>query len=120
MGSNNNYNDVTQIIGFENKPSKIVGKITASGASAYEIWLSQPGNEGGSIQDFLNDLDKHYEHNQILSNEIWNIEHNLDKYPSVTVVDSAETVVYGEIQYINKNNLRIIFSAEFAGKAYLN
>jgi hypothetical protein len=37
MGSNNNYNDVTQIIGFENKPSKIVGKITASGASAYEI-----------------------------------------------------------------------------------
>jgi hypothetical protein len=38
----------------------------------------------------------------------------------VTVVDSAETVVYGEIQYINKNNLRIIFSAEFAGKAYLN
>lgn len=109
-----------KIIGIITPSTPIIGEITKSGASAYEIWLSQPGNEGGTIQDFLNALDKHYEHNQILSNEIWNINHNLDKYPSVTVVDSAETVVYGEIEYIDKNNLKIIFSAEFAGKAYLN
>lgn len=107
-----------KIIGVITPSVPIIGEIVSTGASAYEVWLAQ-GNTG-TIQDFLNDLDKHYEHNQILSNEVWEIEHNLDKFPSVTVVDSAETVVYGEIEYINKNNLRIIFSAEFAGKAYLN
>jgi hypothetical protein len=107
-----------KLTGYESYPGKIIGKITATGKSAYESWLDQ-GNTG-TVQDFLNDLDKHHEHNQILSSEIWNINHNLDKYPSVTVVDSAETVVYGSIEYIDKNNLKIIFSAEFAGKAYLN
>ncbi len=107
-----------KIVGTIIAPVPIIGKVTVSGKSTYEIWLDQ-GNTG-TIQDFLNSLDKHYEHNQILSNEIWNINHNLDKYPSVTVVDSAETVVYGSIEYIDKNNLKIIFSAEFAGKAYLN
>ena len=109
-----------KIIGVITPSVPIIGEITATGASAYEIWLSQPGNEGGSIQDFLNDIDKHYEHNQVLPNEIWEIQHNLDKFPSITVIDSADTVVYGEMQYIDKNNLRIIFSGEFAGKAYLN
>lgn len=109
-----------KIVGVITPSAQITAEITSSGASAYEIWLRQPGNEGGSIQDFLNDLDKHYEHNQVLPNEIWTIEHNLDKYPSITVIDSADTVVYGEMQYIDKNNLRIIFSGEFSGKAYLN
>lgn len=107
-----------KIIGIITPSVPIIGEITASGKSTYEIWLDQ-GNVG-TIQDFLNDLDKHYEHNQVLPNEIWTIEHNLDKYPSITVIDSADTVVYGEMQYIDKNNLRIIFSGEFSGKAYLN
>lgn len=25
----------------------------APGASAYDVWLAQPGNEGGSVDDFL-------------------------------------------------------------------
>lgn len=107
-----------KIVGIITPSVPIIGEITASGKSTYEIWLDQ-GNVG-TIQDFLNDLDKHYEHNQILPNEIWNIQHNLDKFPSITVIDSADTVVYGEMQYIDKNNLRVIFSGEFSGKAYLN
>jgi len=107
-----------KIIGVITPSVPIVGEITRSGASTYEIWLSQ-GNSG-TIQDFLNDLDKHHEHSQANASTEWTIQHNLDKYPSITVVDSAENVVYGAIQYIDKNNLKIIFSAGFAGKAYLN
>ena len=50
----------------------------------------------------------------------WVINHNLDKKPTVTIVDSAESVVACEVQYIDSNNLEIRFNAPFKGTAYLN
>lgn len=50
----------------------------------------------------------------------WNIQHNLNKYPSVTVVDSGNTVWYGEVKYIDLNNIQIKFNQSISGKAYLN
>jgi len=50
----------------------------------------------------------------------WNIQHNLGKFPSVSVVNNNEIVMYGNTTYINNNNLTINFSAGFSGKAYLN
>lgn len=64
--------------------------------------------------------DRHYVHKQLSASREWLITHNLSKFPSVTVVDSAQTVVIGEVTYIDSNNLKITFSAEFSGKAYLN
>lgn len=55
-----------------------------------------------------------------LSGTIWEIEHNLGKYPSVTVVDTANNVIYGEILYIDTNNVKVTFSADVTGRAYLN
>ena len=50
----------------------------------------------------------------------WNITHNLNKFPSITVIDTGNTVVTGEYTYIDTNNVTLTFSAGFAGKAYLN
>lgn len=50
----------------------------------------------------------------------WTITHNLNKFPSITVIDSANTVVYGSAEYINNNEVALHFSAPFAGVAYLN
>ena len=50
----------------------------------------------------------------------WNITHNLGKFPSVSIVDSGNTIVYGNIDYTSENALTITFSAAFGGKAYLN
>ena len=50
----------------------------------------------------------------------WTITHNLDKYPSVTVVDSAGTKVDCVITYINSNECELKFNAAFKGTAYLN
>ncbi len=61
-----------------------------------------------------------YEHSQVSPQLEWVIVHGLDRYPSVTVVDSGGAVVYGDVQYLSKDELRIFFSAEFSGKAYLN
>jgi len=50
----------------------------------------------------------------------WTITHNLNKFPSVSVVDSANEIVYGEVTYTNTNLLTVTFTAAFSGKAYLN
>ena len=57
---------------------------------------------------------------QAIAKDTWIIEHNLNKYPSVTVVDSANNVVIGSIEYIDENNIIINFNGAFKGKAYLN
>lgn len=63
---------------------------------------------------------KIYTHHQLASSDTWNINHNLGKYPSITIVDSAGTMVMGDILYIDENNLQVSFSSAFSGKAYLN
>ena len=50
----------------------------------------------------------------------WLINHNLEKFPSVSVVNENEILMYGDTTYIDDNNLKITFSAGFSGKAYLN
>ena len=50
----------------------------------------------------------------------WNVVHNLNKYPSVTVVDSAGTTVDCAVIYINSNECELRFNAAFKGSAYLN
>ena len=48
------------------------------------------------------------------------VTHNLGKFPSITVIDTGNTVVQGEYTYINNNSVALKFSAPFGGKAYLN
>ena len=50
----------------------------------------------------------------------WTITHNLGKFPSVTVVDSGNTVVVGNVAYTNSNVLVLTFGSAFNGCAYLN
>ncbi|HEL0778679.1 TPA: hypothetical protein TVJ88_001132 [Streptococcus equi subsp. zooepidemicus] len=50
----------------------------------------------------------------------WTITHNLIKYPSVTIVDSAGNEVFGSVEYISTAKIIVRFSAPFAGKAILN
>ena len=61
-----------------------------------------------------------YEHVQSAASTTWNVAHELDKKPSVSIVDSADNIIYGEITYTNLNNLVITLSAATSGKAYIN
>ncbi len=60
-----------------------------------------------------------YTHNQMVASDTWTINHNLGRKPNVSVVDSADTVIVGNITYIDDNTLTVTFSAAFSGKAYL-
>jgi hypothetical protein len=70
--------------------------------------------EGESVDD------KSYTHIQGVASSTWSIIHSLNKFPSVTVVNINNVVMYGDVKYINENELQIDFSAGFSGKAYIN
>lgn len=61
-----------------------------------------------------------YTHIQSIPNAIWLVNHTLSFYPNVTVVDSAGTVVEGQIEYLSATQIRLTFNAAFAGNAYLS
>lgn len=93
----------------------VTSGVTSLGGASGEISLN------GTLQMNSNVLQTAtYIHSQDASSDTWNVKHNLNKYPSVTVIDSGDNVVYGDVKYIDKNNLQINFSAAFGGKAYLN
>ena len=79
-----------------------------------------------NVEGFTHTLEKiksitnTYIYEQDVAANIWEINHNMGKFPSVTVVDSAGSVVIGAIEYIDINNLKITFNGAFGGKAYLN
>ena len=64
--------------------------------------------------------DKTFEFTQGVPATTWDIQHNLAKFPSVTVINNNNVVITGEVTYIDNNNVQLNFSAGFTGKAYLN
>lgn len=61
-----------------------------------------------------------YVHTQSLASASWTINHNLGRSVSVTVVDTANNEIEGDVQYINQNTVVVSFSAAFSGSAYCN
>lgn len=64
--------------------------------------------------------DKEFAFTQSVASATWEIQHDMDKYPAVTVVDTGSNVVIGEVVYNDQNKITITFSSAFSGKAYLN
>ena len=64
--------------------------------------------------------DANFVHDQGTTSAQWVIDHNLGKKCSVTVVDSAGTVIIGQVAYNTDNRCTITFEAAFSGKAFFN
>jgi hypothetical protein len=61
-----------------------------------------------------------YTHTQDIASDTWVINHNLEYYPNVEIVNSAGVAVIGDYQFINPNVVIATFADPFAGKAYLS
>lgn len=59
-------------------------------------------------------------HTQGSASATWTVTHNLNKFPSVTIVDSNEEQIFGVVDYQSANTIVLTFSAAISGKAYLN
>jgi len=97
----------------------------------YDIVLEYVSGNGGLedkeyylisllLYDIDSNTDKTFTFTQSVASSTWSVTHNLDKFPSVSVVDSGKTAVVGSVEYINENELTITFSAPFSGYAYMN
>ena len=102
---------------------------TAGSANLYTLNLTNIGGNGNITDKLLYDFAVFtlssqgaptFQFTQGAPATTWNIQHNLGKFPSITVIDSGNTVVTGEYTYTDNNNVVLSFSAAFAGKAYLN
>jgi hypothetical protein len=105
-----------QVIPEFGKSERTVGKIFNSINDRISVIETSEtaGSSSGSTSD------ANYIHNQTVAASIWTVNHNLGKYPSVSIVDSANSVVVGEVDYTDINSLTVLFSGAFSGKAYLN
>lgn len=61
-----------------------------------------------------------YRHVQSVPASSWTIAHNLGCWPSVTVIDSAGSVVIGKVSYISNNQVLLEFASPFSGEAFIN
>ena len=113
---NNNFK-FTPVVGSDKaigEAEKVEGRMYF--AKEGKIYFDKSDNE----RILLVKTDAEYIHEQSVSSSNWKIPHNLNKFPSVMIIDSAGSEVKGDIVYDDKNNLHIKFSAGFTGKAYLN
>lgn len=62
---------------------------------------------------------RRYVHAQTTPSATWLISHDLGGEPSVSVVDSAKTMVIGEVRYISTTQIEVQFTSPFSGFAYL-
>ena len=64
--------------------------------------------------------DKNFVFNQAVASATWTVQHNLNKFPSCTMALSTGQQGYGDVTFIDENNLTITFAGAESGKAYIN
>jgi len=64
--------------------------------------------------------DKSFTFTQAIPATIWTVNHNLGKFPSVTVTDNSGEEVEVQVTHVDNNNLNIDLNALYSGKAYIN
>ena len=79
-----------------------------SSTGAGTSWIDAPGAGTGVFPN--------------IAATVWTVTHNgtWGPYPAVTVVNNNDIEQIGEVEYLSNTQLKITFSASFAGTAYLN
>ena len=93
-----------QVMDSDSKPTKV----------------SELENDTGYITsaDVVND--KHYEYEWVTPVQTITVTHNLGKKASVSVVDTANSEIICDVEYIDNNSVKLKFSAATRGTAYFN
>jgi hypothetical protein len=95
-------------------------ELTADGVQGEKGDKGDKGDTGPAGPPGATTGDVHYDHVQGTAEEVWHITHNLGKFPSVTVLDSAKSEVEGQVDHIDTNSLTVTFTGAMSGNASLN
>jgi hypothetical protein len=110
-----NIPTLTQIAHWDDAYNNTILSASITGDVTKTLSLNQ--RDGGAVSVSYTDT---YVHTQGAPSASWAITHNMNKYPSVTVIDSGNNAVEGEVVYNSLNSLTVNFSGGFSGKAYIN
>lgn len=103
--------------------------VSPTNPNFYNLNLQFLGGHGSMELDELYNIvnfvkggggDKHFTFSQNVPSAVWNVTHNLDKNPSVSITDINGYEVFAEVDYINENELVIKFADALEGSAYMN
>jgi len=106
--------DPTSLSKITQAYDKMITGITVTGTPTDKtITLTTQDNQ--TISASFNDS---YIHTQTVAATQWIVNHNLNKYPKVTVVNDINVEVVADVVYTNTNQVIISFSDPFFGKAF--
>lgn len=91
-----------------------IGTVTTGEASA-----NITGVAPNQVLNLVYPVSVRHVHTQGTASTTWTITHALGGYPSVSIVDSAKTVVIGEVTYLSTTQVVVNFTSAFSGYAYL-
>lgn len=60
-----------------------------------------------------------YVHQQSVAASTWTINHTLNGFPSVTIVDSTGDQIFSDVNYVSSTQVVVNFGSPFSGTAYL-
>ena len=96
----------------------------------YILTLNYIGGNGALVEDYYYDIfnftlasasDKTQVFDITVPATVWDLNHTLSKYPSVTTVTGVnDNQVYGVTEYVSTSRVKITFSSAITGKAFLN
>lgn len=89
--------------------------LNSSGPSAENPFVTQE-----VLEENLSKGDKNFIFSQSTPSSTWNVVHNLNKKVSVTITDSAGTVVEGRVTINDGTVVEIKFNSPFSGEVILN
>jgi hypothetical protein len=106
-------------------PPLPIGRKGEDGKSAYQIALDNGfiGSETewlASLKGEKGDNGTTFTHTQIQASTEWIVVHNLNKKPSVTIVDSSGSIIYSDVAYDSLNQVTIKFNVAMSGEVYFN
>lgn len=85
-----------------------------------EIQEDFTGRFHEEVKGLAEQVDKTHIHTQSTAQKVWLIEHDLDKYPSVSVSDSYGREIETQVRYVSKGRVEITLSHATSGTAFLN
>lgn len=77
----------------------------------------------GSLEKLVQwavDLNASFEHIQADPSDEWIIHHGLGKLPTILMMEADGTVIFGDIQFVDSDTVKIKFSEAISGKAIFN
>ncbi len=104
--------------------------VDSNDPNLYNIALNHIGSNGSLINLYYYDIfnftlasasDKTKVFNITTPTAVWDLNHTLSKYPSVTTVTGVnDNQVYGVTEYVSTSRVKITFASPITGKAFLN